>query len=280
MSGANLDFGYVIARNILLDALSALKAYGREAVIVVGAQAIYLRCEEGATIIPPFTIDSDLVLDLARRISPAPIKTHLETLGYSLRNGQPGLYQAPNLAVEAQAAGGVDLFVPAAYAIGNHRRDANIPGDPSAARRQRGLELTIIDRTPMIIRSLDPTNEREVEALVAGPAALLAAKLVKICERLKGDAARVEPKDVLDVYRILYSYDPKILAKTFLDFRAHDVAGPIIVEAIACMRDEFAGNDARALNLLEKYLDAYPVRFEVIESTRLLTEDLLEALSS
>ncbi|TAM58745.1 hypothetical protein EPN52_10035 [bacterium] len=230
------------------------------------------------SIVPPFTIDSDLVLDLQHCISHAPIKTHLETLGYSLRDGQPGLYQAPNLPKEAQAAGGVDLFVPAADAIGKHRRDANIPGDPGAARRQRGLELAIIDRSTLIIHSLDPRDTRTVEALVAGPAALLAAKLIKIGERLR--SGRVEPKDVLDVYRILSSRDAAALAETLRLFRDHKIAGPIIVEAVTCMHDEFTGDTARALRLLEQYLDPYPIKAEVVEATRLLTEELLAALGS
>lgn len=54
-SGAPVDAGYVIARNTLLDALAALAPYGREAVIVVGAQAVYLRCEEVRAIGSPFT---------------------------------------------------------------------------------------------------------------------------------------------------------------------------------------------------------------------------------
>lgn len=136
---------------------------------MVGAQAIYLRCEEAEPIVSPFTLDSDIVLDLKRRASTAPIKPHLEKLGYALRDGQPGLYQAPNIPIEAQASGGVDLFVPEAYAVGNHRRDADIPGDPRAARRQRGLEITLLDRSAMTIQSFQPGDTRAVEALVAGP---------------------------------------------------------------------------------------------------------------
>lgn len=57
------DPQYVVARSVLLDALEALGDQ-REAVIVVGAQAIYLHT--GAielAAVPEFTIDADLTID-------------------------------------------------------------------------------------------------------------------------------------------------------------------------------------------------------------------------
>lgn len=279
-SGAPLDRGYVVARNILLDALAALAPYGHEAVIVVGAQAIYLRCEDATTIIPPFTLDSDLVLDLGRRTSDAPIKGHLESLGYALRDGQPGLYSAPNVPIEARAFAGVDLFVPAAYAAGDHRRDANIPGDPRAARRQRGLEVTLFDRSPMTIRALESSDRSATEAFVAGPASLIVAKLIKIGERFGGDPARVEPKDILDVYRLLYTYDAAGLARTLESCRDKANAAPVIEDAVASLDEYFTGSRARALGVLEEYLNPYPVKADIVEATRLLSGELLAALTT
>lgn len=279
-SGAELDAGYVLARRILLDALAALALYGPDAVIVVGAQAIYLRCQDHEQIpIPPFTLDSDLVFDVARRVSHLPIRAHLESRGYSLRDGQPGLYQAPNLPPEALAAGGVDLFVPAAHAIGDHRRDANLPGDSRAARRQRGLELALIDRSRIAIRSLQPNDSRIVEALVAGPAALLVSKLVKIDERMAGDPDRIEQKDVLDVYRLLRSHDTEALVRAIKSCRGQEKAAPVIDEAIGSLRTHFTTAPARALTLLGRYLEPYPAKATVVEATRILSEELFNALA-
>lgn len=55
------DPNYVVARTVLLDALDALADH-RDALIVVGAQAVYLRTEplEGYQ---DFTTDGDLALD-------------------------------------------------------------------------------------------------------------------------------------------------------------------------------------------------------------------------
>lgn len=278
--GAPLDRGYVVARNILLDALAALAPYGSEAVIVVGAQAIYLRCDETATPISPFTLDSDLVIDVEQRTSDVPIRAHLESLGYTLRNGQPGLYQSPNVPVDARAFGGVDLFVPAAYAVGAHRRDASIPGDPRAARRQRGLEVTLLDRSRMIVGSLQCGDARAIEALVAGPAALLVAKLIKIKERFEGDRSRVEPKDVLDVYRLLYSKDAPQLVRALEACRDNAAAWPVIGDALATLRKDFTGLRPQALGVLEEYLEPYPVKAEIVEATRLLSEELLTAFGT
>jgi hypothetical protein len=61
---APLDATYVAARRVLLDALLALAAHDR-AVIVAGAQAIYLRTGSAdlSITVAPFTTDGDLALD-------------------------------------------------------------------------------------------------------------------------------------------------------------------------------------------------------------------------
>ncbi|MCA1709138.1 MAG: hypothetical protein LC808_40000, partial [Actinobacteria bacterium] len=60
-----IDPLYIEARRVLLDALDALVIH-RDAIIVVGAQAVYMRT--GASDIPvaPFTTDGDITLDPSR----------------------------------------------------------------------------------------------------------------------------------------------------------------------------------------------------------------------
>ncbi len=65
-----VDDAYILARRILLDALEALAPH-RDAVIVVGAQAIYLHTGEGDLAVSPYTTDADLALDPSA-LSPAP----------------------------------------------------------------------------------------------------------------------------------------------------------------------------------------------------------------
>ena len=56
------DREYVAARRVLLDALDALGAQ-RKAVVLVGAQAIYLRVGAGGVELAPFTTDGDLAIN-------------------------------------------------------------------------------------------------------------------------------------------------------------------------------------------------------------------------
>ena len=61
MTVVDYDPLYVAARSVLLDALNALGPQ-REAVIVVGAQAVYLRTGDAGIAVTPYTTDADLVL--------------------------------------------------------------------------------------------------------------------------------------------------------------------------------------------------------------------------
>jgi hypothetical protein len=53
---------YVAARTVLLDALQALAAH-RRALVVVGAQAVYLRTGSAGLVVAPYTTDGDVALD-------------------------------------------------------------------------------------------------------------------------------------------------------------------------------------------------------------------------
>jgi hypothetical protein len=57
-----VDELYVLARSVLLDAREALGPH-REACVLVGAQAIYLRVGEADLAVAPFTTDGDPVID-------------------------------------------------------------------------------------------------------------------------------------------------------------------------------------------------------------------------
>ncbi len=51
-----MDELYVVARRVLLDALDALGTH-RDAVVLVGAQAVYLRVGEADIAVAPYTTD-------------------------------------------------------------------------------------------------------------------------------------------------------------------------------------------------------------------------------
>jgi hypothetical protein len=56
---------YIVARTVLLDALDALGEQ-RDALVLVGAQAIYLHTGDADIAVPVFTTDGDLVIEPAR----------------------------------------------------------------------------------------------------------------------------------------------------------------------------------------------------------------------
>ena len=61
---SEFDELYVMARRVLLDVLGALGDH-RDAIVLVGAQAVYLRVGDADLAITPYTTDGDLVIDPA-----------------------------------------------------------------------------------------------------------------------------------------------------------------------------------------------------------------------
>ena len=72
-----MDELYVVARRVLLDALDALGPH-RDAVILVGAHAVYMRVGEGDLAVAPHTTDGDLAIDPARHYNPVVLHVTIE----------------------------------------------------------------------------------------------------------------------------------------------------------------------------------------------------------
>lgn len=171
------------ARRALLDALEALGAH-REAVVLVGAQAIYLHVGDADLAVEPYTQDGDVALDPSKLEEQPSLEHVLTAAGFTRDESQPGRWLGKRGAV-------VDLMVPEALG-GAGRRGARLP-EPhgkSAARKARGLEAALVDNQLMDVSSLDEQDERTFRIRVAGTGALLVAKLHKIHER-KDDDHRV-----------------------------------------------------------------------------------------
>ena len=94
-----IDPHYIEARAVLLDALDALAPF-REAVILVGAQAVYVHTQavDSDFAVSPFTFDADLALDpelligQPGAIQPPLITEAMQAAGFTL-TGQPGIYK-------------------------------------------------------------------------------------------------------------------------------------------------------------------------------------------
>jgi hypothetical protein len=223
------DPGYVAARRVLLDALEALGEH-RRAVVVAGAQAIYLRA--GAAVLPiaDLTTDADLALDPAR-LSPAPdLEAMLKAGGFEhVEHGgapEPGSWEIDTTVGGVPARIPLDLIVPSGAAAGGRRSAKLGPHGNRAARRSAGLEAALVDNESMRIPALDPADGRESEARVAGLPALLIAKAYKISERIElGDRDRTYDKDASDVLRIMQSLAPAPMAARLGALRADPAAG-------------------------------------------------------
>ena len=198
MSG--VDNLIVEARTALLDAVEALTAH-KDAVVLIGAQAIYLRTGNATFALAEATKDSDLAID-ARTLGEDPrLEEATTAAGFILNpvSKQPGAWMSPTGIP-------VDLMVPEYLAGSGSRRGVRIPPHSKhSARRAAGIEAAIVDKAPMTVDALDGSG-RSAIINVAGPAALLVAKLHKIGERV-GSPDRLNDKDAHDAYRLLVATD-------------------------------------------------------------------------
>lgn len=135
----------------------------------------------------------------------------------------------------------------------------------------------------MVIEALDPADTRQHEIAVAGPAALLVAKLHKIHERI--DDPRRNPtiaKDALDILRIHRGCTEDDLAERLnrllaLASASDDVGratGAIAHEATGFLRSYFATPAARGCDLAVRAGagtgDAEELRASLVELVRRL----------
>ena len=241
---------YIAARSVLLDALEALGPQ-REAVIVVGAQAVYLRTGDADISVAPYTTDADLALS-PRDLAGEP---HIEKLmlagAFSQDGKQPGAW------VKSVRVGGqnvdipVDLMVPEGLAPPGGSRSARIePHDKMAARKAIGLEGVVIDNDLMDIVGLEVVETRSLSVRVAGPAALVVAKLHKLHERLlAGKEDRIADKDAADVYRILQAVPVGVFLGRLRPLLADPVAAAPSAAALGFLGELFGARASRGVQM-------------------------------
>lgn len=208
-----LRIEYIEARRVLLDALSALRPQ-LDAVVLIGAQAVYLRTAGRLPTYQPYTTDADIVLNPGRLLDNPPLGRSMTEASFVLTD-EPGIWEArferPGFQDEIVVP--VDLIVPEQVANKAGRRSARLPGEhgKNSARKSPGVEATLVDFGPIEITSFEPTDRRAVVVNVAGEAALLVAKLHKLGDRLE-KPERLEAKDAGDVYRLFDAVGPEDMA--------------------------------------------------------------------
>lgn len=264
---------YVGARQALLNVLQALQPH-LDALILVGAQAVYLHTGDGKLAVSPTTTDADLAINATLLSDDPNLVRALVEAGFELKI-KPGTWKAPNGVL-------VDLMVPEALmARTGGRRGARLgPHGNDVARKTAGLEPAIIDNVLVDIRSLEPEADPRVFTVnIAGPAALLVAKLTKIRERI-GTPARMQAKDGLDVLRILQAVETETLAASVAMLSAHELAGEVTRAAVDFLRSD--GTDPDGF-LVRQAIEAAGILVDqriVTASFNALVEDLLDGLET
>jgi hypothetical protein len=277
MNGARREF--VVARKNLIRILRALAIYDPRSVIVVGAQAVYLRTSQVVLPFAPFTYDSDLVLNPQLLATSPPIRTTLFENGYVHRDNQPGLYWASGDDARRNEQGTqVDLLVPEEFAQGTSRRDAGLPGDNErVARRTPGLEAALFDHDLIRIEDIaDPGDG--IDAHVAGPAALIIAKAQKIAERVQAERL-LQAKDASDVFRVLRGHELDELKDRFRKLLDQTDCADAIRRGIHFTQQVFV-SDSIGRELFADVTADEPERESLRESFRVLTLELGEMLSA
>ena len=99
-----LDLVTIRARRVLLDVLETLREQ-RHAIILVGAQAIYLHTGDADLAVAPFTQDADLVLN-PKTLGPIPVLAEAMRAAGFTQTEQPGIWKSRQEGVT------VDLLVP------------------------------------------------------------------------------------------------------------------------------------------------------------------------
>jgi len=239
--------------------------------ILVGAQAVYLHVGEAQDTLSSFTIDADLALNPAELPDTPAIETALGEAGFR-RKEQPGLWFTPD-DVE------VDLLVPASLA-GPGRRGVDLGPfhGRMAAMRAAGLEAALADNAPQPIASLDPNDNRAFVIAIAGPGALLVAKLHKIGERLQQTPDRLKNKDASDLFLLLRATQTAALAATIERLRRTPATAPTVEMSLRYLRELFTSEAGMGIGLLRAAVSGIEDEETVAQSCIALADDLLAAL--
>jgi hypothetical protein len=263
------DPEYVAARRVLLDALEALATH-RKAVVLVGAQAIYLHVGEGDLAVSPYTTDGDLAIDPRALDDEPALAAILEAAGFAL-TVRPGTWSMSEVQI--------DLLVPASLG-GPGRRGARLGAHGNeVARKASGLEAVVVDHALHRIGALNPTDPRSFDVAVAGVASLLIAKLHKIAER-KVSRDRRQDKDGLDVLRMLRFANTDFLAGPLVKLTQHPIAGAVSQEARAFLGELFGDRDAPGATMAARASVGLEVEFAIRISCEVLAQRLLVAWKS
>jgi hypothetical protein len=271
---------YVVAREVLLDALEALGEH-RQSIVLVGAQAIYLRTGEADLAVAPYTTDGDLGIDPANLKEIPPLEKALGDADFFPESDSSvGIWKTSRTLAGDEIEVQVDLLVPRSVSPGKGRRDARLPGHARrTARIVNGLEGTFVDHDEMDIVALRESDDRSLRVRVAGAAGLLVAKAFKIYER-KDQEDRLRDKDALDVLRVLRGTDPDELVERAQRILSDEVSAEVATEGMAYLDELFRQPTSLGSGMAARAVGDLQDPDEIRQSCAALTDELLLSLEA
>lgn len=260
---------YVTARRVLLDCLELLAAQS-DALVLVGAQAIYLQTPVLDVGLPASTTDGDIAIDPDLLFENPNLAEVLESAGFHPHTS-PGTWFSPEGVP-------IDLMVPSGALPASSRRTAPLEGQGGrTARRTSGLELALHDNKAMELRALDPLDTRVAMVKVASPAALVVAKLIKLAERMSGPKPdRILAKDSSDVLRMLRYDDAAAIGATLGRFAAEGIGAGTIETAVEFLLLQLALRRSPLIELAVEYHRQFETGAQITASYRTLAHRLVE----
>ena len=270
MATRPIDPNYVKARAGLLDALEALGPL-RAAAVLVGAQAVYEHTREvdDRFAVAPATFDADLVFVPELLVEDPSIPDAMLQAGYRLSEHH-GIYKREDNTE-------VDLLVP--QIVGGRRgrgADLGVHGVRSA-RQVRGLEGALVSRSSMMIGSLSTEDHRSFDLQVAGPAALLVAKIHKLRDR--EGSPRLNNKDAFDVYRLLFAIQARELGKEAAALLGDHLSREVTEEALAEFGELFGTEAGTGTELVVDHVGPLEDPAFIAASVVALGQDFLDAVA-
>ena len=261
---------YVVARKVLLDCLELLSAQSK-ALVLVGAQAIYLQTPVLDVGLPASTTDGDIAIDPDLLFENPDLAEILESAGFRPHTS-PGTWFSPEGVP-------IDLMVPSGALPASSRRTATLEGQGGhTARSTSGLELALRDNNTMELGALDPKDSRVALVKVASPAALVVAKLIKLAERMSGEKPdRILAKDASDVLRMLRYNDAAAIGATLGRFAAEGIGSGTIEFAVEFFRSQLALRRSPVIELAVEYHRQFETGAQITASYRTLAQRLLRS---
>jgi len=139
-----------------------------------------------------------------------------------------------------------------------------------------GLEGALVDVDRMKLGALTEGDDRVLEVKIAGPAALLVAKLLKIRDRR--ETTRHSDKDALDVARLLRGVETADLAERMRRLLADARSEAVTREALDLLKVLFGRRAAEGIEMAIRSAGGMVDADELAVSCEVLARDLLLSL--